>query len=266
MLQGLRLNITIICMLSLIGCQWMHSLFAGVPSREAMLKVLQDKILNENNPLVQISTSEGDMIFELYADWAPRTVDNFISLVEGKKEFIDPVTGQKVKRRYYKDLTFHRVIPNFVIQGGDIRGDGSGGPGYAFKDEISAKALGLDTIKVKNSSMYAQDIQNLVIKEFKITSQEQFNAKNSQIRRRLEQMQNMSVEEVLIQLGYEFEDSLKSVPATRFTLAMANAGPNTNGSQFFINLNNNPHLNGKAHGIWQTAQRRKSHSKNCCCF
>ena len=185
------------------------------------------------------------MVLELFADRAPRTVDNFISLAEGNKEFIDIKTNQKTKRRFYKGLTFHRVIPNFVIQGGDIKGDGSGGPGYAFKDEISAKVLGLDKVKVKDSPMYAQDVQKLVTKELNITSQEQFDTKSTQIQRKFKQMEDMSVEEFLVKSGYEFEDDLESVPALKLTLAMANAGPNTNGSQFFINLRDNPHLNGK---------------------
>lgn len=82
-------------------------------------------------------TSLGKIVCELYPDKAPVTVDNFVGLAEGKKEFIDPKTGQTVKRRFYDGLKFHRVIPEFMIQAGCPLGNGTGGPGYRFQDEIS---------------------------------------------------------------------------------------------------------------------------------
>jgi peptidyl-prolyl cis-trans isomerase A (cyclophilin A) len=120
-------------------------------------------------------TSMGNIVCKLFEKEAPKTVANFIGLAEGTKEFTNEKTGQKAKRNYYDGLTFHRVIPNFMIQGGCPRGDGRGGPGYTFQDE--------------------------------------------------------------------FHPALKH--ATPGKLSMANAGPNTNGSQFFITVAVTEWLDGK---------------------
>ena len=82
-------------------------------------------------------TSMGNITCQLFEKEAPKTVANFIGLAEGTKEWTDPKTGQKVKRRLYDGLIFHRVIPQFMIQGGDPMGTGIGGPGYQFEDEFS---------------------------------------------------------------------------------------------------------------------------------
>ncbi len=82
-------------------------------------------------------TSMGKITVELFEDKAPLTVENFTGLAEGTKEFIDQKTGQSAKRCFYDGLKFHRVIPEFMIQGGCPLGTGTGGPGYRFKDEIS---------------------------------------------------------------------------------------------------------------------------------
>src|SRR5271155_4186540 len=81
-------------------------------------------------------TSLGNIVIRLLDKEAPKTVENFISLAEGTKEFPDPMTGKKEKRPFYDGLVFHRVIPQFMIQGGCPRGDGRGGPGYQFADEF----------------------------------------------------------------------------------------------------------------------------------
>jgi len=122
-----------------------------------------------------LDTSEGCMVVRLFDAQAPKTVKNFVELAEGKKEFRDVSTGQPVKRPFYDGLTFHRVIPKFMIQGGCPRGDGTGGPGYQFEDEFHP------TLKQDGPGM----------------------------------------------------------------LSMANAGPNTNGSQFFITVAATPWLDGK---------------------
>ena len=83
------------------------------------------------------TTTQGNFIARLFDKDAPNTVQNFVGLAEGKKQFKDPKTGRMVRRPYYNNLTFHRVIPNFMIQGGDPLGVGTGGPGYEFPDEIS---------------------------------------------------------------------------------------------------------------------------------
>jgi peptidyl-prolyl cis-trans isomerase A (cyclophilin A) len=120
-----------------------------------------------------ITTSMGVIVCKLFEKEAPLTVANFVGLARGTKEWTDPKTGQKVKRPLYNGTIFHRVIPDFMIQGGDPLGTGMGDPGYKFKDE--------------------------------------------------------------------FNPSLKFDKPGR--LAMANAGPNTNGSQFFITVVPTPHLN-----------------------
>jgi peptidyl-prolyl cis-trans isomerase A (cyclophilin A) len=123
-----------------------------------------------------LKTSAGDITIKLFPDRAPKTVDNFIGLASGKKEWTDPRNGKVMRNKpLYNGTTFHRVIPDFMIQGGDPLGDGTGGPGYQFEDETS--------------------------------SSDKFDKP--------------------------------------YILAMANAGPNTNGSQFFITVKATPWLNGK---------------------
>ena len=121
-----------------------------------------------------IATSKGDIVIHFFSKDAPNTVANFVGLAAGEKEFTDN-TGKKVKRAYYDGLVFHRVIQDFMIQGGDPTGTGSGGPGYKFEDEFKS-GRGFDKVGL---------------------------------------------------------------------LAMANAGPATNGSQFFITTSTPTYLNGK---------------------
>ena len=122
-----------------------------------------------------LKTSMGEIVIHLFDDKAPKTVANFVDLATGTKEWTDPKKREKVKRPLYNGTIFHRVIPGFMIQGGDPLGNGTGGPGYRFEDE--------------------------------------------------------------------FHPDLKhSKPSI---LSMANAGPNTNGSQFFITQKPTPWLDGK---------------------
>ncbi len=121
------------------------------------------------------TTSLGEITIILFEKEAPITVKNFVDLAEGTKEWVDPLTRKKVKKPLYDGLIFHRVIPGFMIQGGDPMGNGMGGPGYQFEDE--------------------------------------------------------------------FVSSLKFDRPGR--LAMANSGPATNGSQFFITEGATPHLNNR---------------------
>ena len=118
-------------------------------------------------------TTEGSFTCALFPDRAPQTTENFVGLAKGTKEFKDPKTGQMTQRPFYDGLTFHRVMPNFMIQGGCPLSTGTGGPGYQFEDE--------------------------------------------------------------------FADELRFDQVGR--LAMANAGPSTNGSQFFITVAPTPWLN-----------------------
>jgi peptidyl-prolyl cis-trans isomerase A (cyclophilin A) len=122
-----------------------------------------------------LHTTKGDIEVRLFADQAPKTVRNFVELAEGAREWTDPRSRQKTSARLYDGTIFHRVIPDFMVQGGDPLGSGRGGPGYNFADEFHP-------------------------------------------------------------------DLLFDRP---YLLAMANAGPNTNGSQFFITVAPTTWLNRK---------------------
>ena len=83
-------------------------------------------------------TSQGNIVCKLFEREAPNTVANFIGLAEGTKEFRDARTSAKTKRPFYNGLSFHRVVPKFMIQGGCPLGTGTGDPGYKFADEFHA--------------------------------------------------------------------------------------------------------------------------------
>ena len=122
-----------------------------------------------------LHTNHGDITVDLFPDHAPKTVANFAELAEGSREWVHPQTRQKTTDKLYDGTIFHRIIPNFMIQGGDPLGQGTGGPGYRFGDEFHP-------------------------------------------------------------------DLAFTKP---YLLAMANAGPGTNGSQFFITTAATPWLTGK---------------------
>jgi len=84
-----------------------------------------------------IETTKGEIVLELFEDDAPGTVANFVGLAQGTKAWKDPKTGQQVNRPYYDGLSFHRVIADFMIQGGCPLGNGAGGPGFTIKDELA---------------------------------------------------------------------------------------------------------------------------------
>jgi cyclophilin family peptidyl-prolyl cis-trans isomerase len=97
-------------------------------------------------------TSMGNFAAELFEKDAPMTVANFIGLADGTKDWKDPRTGATMKgKHYYDNLVFHRVIENFMIQGGDPLGDGSGGPGYNIKDEFKLKHSPEGTLAMANT-------------------------------------------------------------------------------------------------------------------
>lgn len=218
---------------------------------EAMQNV-KEKMRKETNPVAVIETTLGTITVELYRHAAPKTVENFVGLARGEKEFTD-VDGKQVKRPYFDGLIFHRVIPNFMIQGGDIKGNGTGGPGYQFADEINAKALGLDKIKVSASPMAMQEVQQVarmeVFKKLNIKSQADLNSKMKEaetlFKTEQDAWKNKSLEELLTARGITYTPNLESESNTKGSLSMANAGPNTNGSQFFISVADNIYLDGK---------------------
>lgn len=213
-----------------------------------------EKKQNEN-PVYVIQTTLGDIEVELFQSEAPKTVANFIGLAEGTKEFEDSKTGKKVKRPYYEGLIFHRVIQNFMIQGGCPLGNGRGGPGYTFADEIDAKALGLDKIKafdpkkgphrflmIRSQQEFQRNILGPLFRAMNIKSQEELDQRKKEVDARLD---TLTLKEAYENMGYVYSKNGSEHPPLRGSLAMANAGPNTNGSQFFINLVDTDWLTGK---------------------
>jgi len=209
----------------------------------------------KENPVYIIKTSMGDIAVELFAADAPVTVRNFIDLAAGDKEFTDPATGQKTKRPFYDGLIFHRIIKDFMIQGGCPLGTGTGGPGYRFEDEINADALGLDTIKAMDPQRgphpffgirSQRDFQMMLLRplfrELNIRSKEDLDKRKSDVDNALV---NLSLKHAYENMGYRYSAKGSGHRPVRGALAMANAGPNTNGSQFFINLVDTPWLAGK---------------------
>src|SRR5580698_5871038 len=95
-------------------------------------------MIHPNGPTVVMDTSMGRITCQFYQKQAPKAVANFIGLAEGTIDWTDPTTNKKQHRKpYYDNTTFHRVIPEFMIQGGDPAGNGMGGPGYSFDDEVN---------------------------------------------------------------------------------------------------------------------------------
>lgn len=231
----------------------MSSACSKTPKNKAdAMKDVKEKMRRDTNPIAVMETSLGTITIELYRHAAPKTVENFVGLARGEKEFTD-ADGKPAKRPYYDGLIFHRVIPNFMIQGGDIKGNGTGGPGYQFADEINAKALGLDKVKVSASPMarneVAQVVRNDIFKKLNIKSQEDLNKKMKEAEAMLkgeqEKWNNKSLEELYTARGITYTPNLESESNTKGSLSMANAGPNTNGSQFFVSVVDNLYLDGK---------------------
>ncbi|MEK7727900.1 MAG: peptidylprolyl isomerase [candidate division KSB1 bacterium] len=205
----------------------------------------EKQLADEKNPVVRMQTTAGDIYLELFEKDAPETVANFIGLAEGTKEFTDPKTKAKVKRPFYDGLKFHRVINNFMMQGGCPLGTGTGDPGYKFKDEINAASLGLAQVKVAEAQYAGRDMQMYIGRKLNIYSQEDAQAKMNEIQAELANAAQMSVADLYTATGYVYDSALNSHKAVRGVIAMANSGPNTNGSQFFINQVDTPHLDGK---------------------
>ena len=210
---------------------------------------------NPDNPLVEIQTSMGNIILELFPQEAPLTVANFIELAEGEKPFTDPESGEMVTRPYYDGQVFHRVIDQFMIQGGSPTGLGNGTPGFTFQDEINALALGLDRmqaideegvphpfLRIASQEQFQAVILGPLLAEMGISSQQELEASLDQVEERI---LGLSVQDVYENQGYQYTETVMSRMPVRGVIAMANAGPNTNGSQFFINLVDTEWLAGK---------------------
>ena len=175
-----KLSLFLITALLLTGCSSTENEIQSQANTEVQSKIKSESKNESQGDKVSMNTailktSMGEIIIELFPNQAPKTVKNFVELATGAKEWIDPNIGEKVKTNLYDGTIFHRVIPGFMIQGGDPLGNGMGGPGYNFADVFHGE-LSFDR---------------------------------------------------------------------PYLLAMANAGPNTNGSQFFITVAPTAWLNQK---------------------
>ncbi|RLP75216.1 peptidylprolyl isomerase [Mycetocola tolaasinivorans] len=92
--------------------------------------------MSKHTAVATIHTNYGDILVNLYGNHAPKTVNNFVGLATGEQEWADERSGEKRQTPLYSGTVFHRIIPGFMIQGGDPLGNGTGGPGYKFDDEI----------------------------------------------------------------------------------------------------------------------------------
>lgn len=213
------------------------------------------EIENPANPLVVLTTTRGDLLLELFPNEAPETVANFLGLAEGTKPFTDPYTGLQDMRPFYDGLTFHRVIDGFMIQSGSPTGASDGGPGYTFKDEINAVSLGLDLMPLLDEDGYPnpvlgirsqEDFQQRVLvplyAAMGITNKATLDTRLDQVEQRL---RTMTVKQSFELLGYRYTEAAQSHAPVRGIVAMANTGPDTNGSQFFITLAATEWLTGK---------------------
>jgi peptidyl-prolyl cis-trans isomerase A (cyclophilin A) len=100
---------------------------------------MMDEVQAGKELFAKFDTSEGVIVVKLYSKDAPKTVENFVGLATGEKDWTDPKTGEAAKRPLYDGTIFHRCIADFMIQGGDPLGRGTGGPGYKFADELGSR-------------------------------------------------------------------------------------------------------------------------------
>jgi len=218
------------------------SLNTAIADTSTALVAMEDS----QNPLIRISTSKGEMYLELYPLEAPNNVENFIALAEGEKEFTNLETGEPIQSRYYNGMRFHRVVPGFIIQAGSPAVNPLGLQVSLLNDEINANALGLDQIQALNPDGSFADVLNIESKpdfheeiltplysQRNITDVEAALSRQYQV---LETLQELSVKSVYENQGYRYDDSLESRPIERGTVALANSGPDSNGSEFFISL------------------------------
>lgn len=216
---------------------------------------IQAQVENPSNPLVILATTRGDILLELLPNEAPNTVANFLGLAEGTKPFIDVYTGLETLRPFYDGLVFHRVVADFVIQAGSPQGTSDGGPGFTFADEINAETLGLDQMQLLDADGYPNPVLGIRSREdfqervlgplyaaMGITNRASLDARVGNVEQRL---RTMTVKQAHELLGYRYIGSVQSRAPLRGVIAMANSGPDTNGSQFFITISDAPWLTGK---------------------
>ena len=113
----------------------------------------------DNGVFAKMETNRGTILLRLYYKQVPYTVANFVGLAEGDREWKNPKTGEMKKNNFYDGLKFHRVINNFMIQGGDPLGSGRGGPGYKFADEFTEHTHVIGAISMANAGPNANGSQ-----------------------------------------------------------------------------------------------------------
>src|SRR5881275_2552839 len=122
-------------------CTFASDLTAGDPRHYSHER---NSMIRQPGKYATFETSEGTIVCRLFEKDAPKTVANFVDLAEGKREWKHPSTGKKSNDRLYDGTIFHRVIPDFMLQGGDPQGTGTGGPGYQFEDETKGSPQKFD--------------------------------------------------------------------------------------------------------------------------
>ena len=213
------------------------------------------EVEDTDNPLILLQTSRGDMVFELFPEAAPLTIENFLGLAEGSKAYQDSRSRQQLTRPFYDGLVFHRIVEGFLIQGGSPSGNAIGGPGFVMQEEINARSLGLDRMLVVDSNgmpnpvlglQSTEDFRTRVLEplylNMGITDAQELSARVAEIHQRLT---TLTVQQLYELQGYRYTERVRSRPMLSGSLAMANHGPGSSGSQFFITLTDADWLNGR---------------------
>jgi len=195
----------------------------------------------ESGTFAVFVTSKGNIVVKLNEIDTPKTAANFVGLAEGTKEWTDPKTNKPVKRPFYNGLIFHRVIKDFMIQGGDPLGTGMGGPGFQFEDETYKGSEALKG-EIKDESV-ALEVWNQIIAPY----MQNLNGTppNAEIKALVDDVVAKQSGAPIIGKTIEYFQQATAIttplvkrivinPVAYGTLCMANSGPNTNGSQFFI--------------------------------